>query len=645
MPAAITNKKAGTTSSAQRRRSYKNSRFTNTLSTSFSNKLLRKSYSSFSPPATTARKDERDDVPAVTRPDNNGSQEVLSDTSKSSTASTVALDEDAALLSSTLVRVHQNMEGWHTGNWETAETTTTTTRDDAIAIIPDKKSRWIRLFSLSDMTACCGTMDDNDSFDEAVNNKGSRKGGGGGLLPYKIRRRSGSSNSVRVPKLEIECTLQDRDEGGVVNCSDALLVDRIISESNHAPSSDQVDNSFITNSTKRADDAFPLPSEWTHFPLLLTATPGSGTVIRRIRRVNDNVDLETQCLPLHAQLPINNGKEVHTMVFDFETPSFEGTALFRIRNSSGTEDVNTANTTTTPLSSSQRSGKKTNDYFATYNRKFQMVIRGKFRRPDIIMADCMSGMMLDRPLRTTGSPITDPLLLACSDNNNNMDPLESSVVVIGGKKKSNSRKKRKDESLPPKWVLRASVKIAGLFSPRMDADLECSHPRILSPLCSMAQSLHVGNSDGECPALDAPHAEPNHLSTKSLVQELGRHNNDSGNSSSVQIRKKAFDSVYDHRISQPHSSKTSPCFDTNATYTFEFLQHLIDYNDFSLDFGSIVGKMKLGGALKGQPCRFVAGVTPRSGERLANRQSSLTLRELDCLWSFDLWHESLHVKT
>eukprot|EP00956_Cyclotella_meneghiniana_P035200 scaffold112534_cov23-Cyclotella_meneghiniana.AAC.1 len=130
MPAAITNKKAGTTS-AQRRRSYKNSRLTNTLSTSFSNKLLRKSYSSFSPHANTARKDDRDDAPAVTRPDTNGSHEALSDTSKSSstTISTTdtVLDEDAALLSSTLVRVHQNMEGWHTGNWETAETTTTTT--------------------------------------------------------------------------------------------------------------------------------------------------------------------------------------------------------------------------------------------------------------------------------------------------------------------------------------------------------------------------------------------------------------------------------------------------------------------------------------------------------------------------------------
>jgi hypothetical protein len=147
--------------------------------------------------------------------------------------------------------------------------------------------------------------------------------------------------------------------------------------------------------------------------------------------------------------------------------------------------------------------------------------------------------------------------------------------------------------------------------------------------------------------MDLPHVEPHFQSKESLVYDL-RNDHSSvgvasggGSNASVQIRKKAFDAVYDARIatsSSPQSS--SPCFDPSAVYTFEFLQHLIDYNDFSLDFGSIVGKMKLGGALKGQPCRFVAGVVPRKagvGER------NLTLRDLDCLWSFDLWHESLYL--
>jgi hypothetical protein len=58
----------------------------------------------------------------------------------------------------------------------------------------------------------------------------------------------------------------------------------------------------------------------------------------------------------------------------------------------------------------------------------------------------------------------------------------------------------------------------------------------------VAQSIYVGKEE-ECPPLHIPHAEP------------------------------------------------------SAIYMFEFLQLLIDYNDFSLDFGSMVDKMKLGGAL------------------------------------------------
>lgn len=639
---------AKATTASRRRSSYTKSGRTSSSSsledrlTSLSRRLLRKCSSNKN------RVDDRDDAP-VTRskgPRDRTATSSSSDTSKSTEAS---LDVDAAPLSSTLIMIHQNTEAWHTGNWDadaaTSETETSS-RDDANSAIPETKSRSIiaRLFSLSSVTACCGQIDDA-SIDEAVNI--CREGGGEGLVvPREISRgRSGQ----RAPELEIECTLQHHDEEGreaVIHSGDP---DEHYSENNHAPpSDDKVDSSFIANSTV-ADDAmasFPPPSQWTHFPLLLTATPGSGTVIRRIRRVDDHIDDDsmTDCLPLHAQLPINNGRETHAVVLDFETPSFVGTALFRIRDSGGTEETNGNDNTA-------RSGGKGTDYFATYNRKFQMVIQGKFKRPDVVMADCMSGMMLDGPLRTAGSPMTDPLL-ACADGD--MGSLDTNVHV-GGRNKRNyyyrNNKKRKEESLPPKWVLRASVKIAGLFSPRMDADLECARPRILSPLCSMAQSLHVDHGDGERPALEAPHVEPNHSSNESLVRELGggRRTIDNGSSSSVQIRKKAFDAVYDRRISQPLSSNASPCFDTDATYTFEFLQHLIDYNDFSLDFGSIVGKMKLGGALRGQPCRFVAGVTtPRSGcGRRANQgqSSSLTLRDLDCLWSFDLWHESLHVET
>lgn len=579
------------------RRSYKKSlTFTSfdRLSSSLSNRLRRaRSSSSFGPNTAVPNNDllkqqheqEIASVPLERRADAPSDKSTCASSSNS-------LDADAALLSSTLVKVHQNMDGWHTGDWgETA------------VLVPQHEEARVRYkprFSLRSM-ACCGKID--DTLDEVDKNDS-------GFLPYKISRRR---SSMRGPQLEIECTLKDK-RGECLLEDGPLQPDTLICKS----SSDSVANIA-------AGPQLPHPAEWTYSPLLLTATPGSGMVIRRVRRACD-VDSHShdQCLGLYAQLPINNGKEMYSLVIDFETPSFEGTALFRIRNSGGAD--NEADATSTSQRSRGRKGGP--DYFASYNRKFQMVIRGKFRRPDITMADCMSGMVLDHALRTAGSTITDPLM-ACAE----MNPPESTSSATT--KKGRRKKKTKDESLPPRWVLRASKKIAGLFSPRMDADLECSHPRILSPLCSMAQSVHVGR-EGECPALDAPHAEPHHQSTHSLVNELRDCQSDNSGNSSVQIRKKTFDSVYDERISRPQS--VSPCFNTEATYTFEFLQHLIDYTDFSLDFGTIVGKMKLGGALRGQPCRFVAGVVTRYGQ-----ENDLTLKDMDCLWSFDLWHESLYV--
>ena len=576
------------------RRSYKKSlTFTSfdRLASSVSNRL-RRSISSFGPAAHPHNElSKREETPVTQLED---LQDAPSEKSTIASSSSNSLDVDAALLSSTLVSVHQNLDGWQTGNWE---------EEDRELVGVEKKQPESR-FSFCNMT-CCGKFDDASSFDEPRS----------GFLPYKISRRR---SSLRSPRLEIECTL--KDEGGANRSEHNKLEDGPLQLE---PLICKSLSRGFANKDCALEPPFPHPVDWTHSPLLLTATPGSGTVIRRIRQVCDeSLHSHNQCLGLYAQLPINNGREMHSMVIDFETPSFEGTALFRIRNSCGVS--NEVDTT----SQRGKSKKEEPDYFASYNRKFQMVIRGKFRRPDVIMADCMSGMMLDSPLRTAGSPIADPLL-ACAEIN----PPESTTSMVS--RKSRRKKKAKDESLPPRWVLRASVKIAGLFSPRMDADLECSHPRILTPLCSMAQSIHVGRKE-ECPALDEPHAEPNHQSTESLVHELkDRQTNNSGNSS-VQIRKKTFDSVYDSRITHPQSA--SPCFDTGATYTFEFLQHLIEYNDFSLDFGTIVGKMKLGGALKGQPCRFVAGVVSRNDE-----EKDLTLRDIDCLWSFDLWHESLYV--
>ena len=492
------------------------------------------------------------------------------------------------------MRVHEHTEGWETGCWD--EDDEIQNQDETIETssgkcVVEKRRR----FSLLTMSSCCGQIEDIDE----------RKGG---FLPYKLSRRRSSQR----PRLEIECTLKDDVQNDYKKTED--LIDAVVPIEPLDRS--LIDQSFSISPTHRRG-AMPPPSEWKYAPLLLVPTPGSGTIIQRIRQADD-LDGSVDYNPSSVHLPINNGKEMAGWVIDFTTPNFQGTALFRIRNSLGTEQQEGS------------TSKSSTDYFANYNRKFQMVIRGKFLHP-VKMADCMSGLMLDRPLRTAGS-VADPLL-ACAE----IDTPEIVATPTPINRKKNRRTK-KQESLPPKWVLRASVKIAGLFSPRMDADLECVRPRILTPLCSVAQSVQVAKDGEESSDLMTAHAEPHHRSKQSLVNELKQYQETMhDNTSSVQIRKKTFDSIYDARLSHP--DQPTPHFDTNATYTFEFLQHLIDYNDFSLDFGTIVGKMKLGGALKGQPCRFVAGIVNREN----NEEEGCAVLDGGCLWSFDLWHESLLV--
>jgi len=432
-----------------------------------------------------------------------------------------------------------------------------------------------------------------------------------------------SSNARREDATEIECTFQPP----VSEETDKIVSETKLVEQLGSLCLDRVPNN---------------PSQWMQRPLLLVATPNSGMVIRRIRRVADPSYFIAPTEPSDftnkfiisgkVQLPINNGKEEprHSLVIDFETPIFAGTCMFRIRDS----DTSTSHKNTQPVSTGQ-------NYFAKFNRKFQMVIRGRFLLPDVIMADCVTGMLLDKRLATAGSSST-----TCSESFGCPDV----EVASQNAKMSRFRKSKHDkgESLPPKWVLRAVVKVAGFFSPRMDADLECAHPRILSPLCSSAQTAYLTKTaDKSKTPLDEIHSEPTPDSYASLAHSLNKAAVKK-NINAVQYRKRSFDAVYDERmLSLKHNSNQSgsscPCFDPDAEYTFEFLQHLVDYNELSLDMGMAFGKMKLGAAIRGQPIRFIAALRSDTKGKSGDPSSPpLALKHVKCLWSFDLWHESLY---
>ncbi|KAL7442977.1 hypothetical protein ACHAXM_008573 [Skeletonema potamos] len=343
--------------------------------------------------------------------------------------------------------------------------------------------------------------------------------------------------------------------------------------------------------------SLPHPSEWKQHPLFLTATPNSGMTIRGIRRLGDpsffdNPDNsgwtnnDGNMNGSLIQLPINNGKEQprQSWVIDFETELFKGTALFRIR------DCNTE-----ALSAAGCSVASNNhDYFREKNRRHQVCIRGRFKQK-VVMASCVSGLLLDQPL------------------------------VVSKKSNNNA---------PPRWILRAAVKIANILSPRMDAELECDHPRVLSPLCSTAQTIRKLDKKEKLMFLDEPHEEPRPDSTASLVADLKKRFGNESNVNYAQYRKRAFNTIYDDYVQS--DSNESPYFD-DSEYTFEFLQHLVDYNDLSLDLGRAMGKIKLGAGLRGQPVRIIAISNPRDEH---GQIASAVLSDQTSLWAFDLWHAS-----
>ena len=154
------------------------------------------------------------------------------------------------------------------------------------------------------------------------------------------------------------------------------------------------------------------------------------------------------------------------------------------------------------------------------------------------------------------------------------------------------------------------IKFLRFFSPQLDTKLDGDRPHSLSPLGSTPQSISLETEESDF--LDGLREEPKDP-TRTLL------GNSSLSESSLQrgkARKRDFDQLFVEKASEPVT-------DPSKIYTFEFLQHLVNFEDFSVELGNMLGSIKLKETLDGQPLQFMA----RHGEKP--------------LWSFDIWHECL----
>jgi hypothetical protein len=316
---------------------------------------------------------------------------------------------------------------------------------------------------------------------------------------------------------------------------------------------------------------------------MLRPSPNSTTVIRGIRKSNDNAYLNFPGFCAGCILPINTGKEIpkESLIIDFESKHFCGTVLFRIKN---VPEVSTCGSAS---------------YFDGKKRRFQAVVKGKFKTP-LKMSECVTGQLFDRPAGT----------------------------------------------LPAKWIVMSFIKVVSVLAPQLEATLHSEQPRFLSPLVATAHT--VLEKDAPCCEAQPPIStdendnrlynynvyagavdieevveEPSAESSMSVMKYVPR-SKDSGTVAKRQrVRKKAYNHIF-------ASKAQEPCFQLDKEYTFEFYQHLLVFDDsLAIDMGRF-GHVDLAPVTDGQPIKFMS----------AHKDSNTG--ELDMLWSFDIWHESLY---
>ncbi len=390
---------------------------------------------------------------------------------------------------------------------------------------------------------------------------------------------------------------------------------------------DNVDSSMLCHACKTGNNDRPCipPDCWPQCPLLLRPTPGSGTRVRGVRFANnmsndDNIDNQQYLMDNSIQkhwwdelqkvwngdngnnneakqnkagtgtgtgtfcnqcciLPINNGneKDGQTLVIDFESDLFEGTLQLRIRKSNGT---------------TRGSYDDSYGFFSGRNRQYQCVISGRFKKEGIPMTECITGQIFSRPIRT-----------------------------------------------PAPYITNGAIRVLSIFAPRLQTKLHGANQMIISPLGSTPQSIMVDELN-KCST-----SAQNFKAVETLLQDLEEPSTNSrrlidipsksASSSSSMARAKARKKAFDKLCG---STETLSCtFQTDKIYTFEFLQHLINFDTLEMNLGNIMGKYKLSHMMNGQPVSIMA-----AHQRPIQHSSGVSNKhDFQKLWSFDLWHESI----
>jgi hypothetical protein len=258
-------------------------------------------------------------------------------------------------------------------------------------------------------------------------------------------------------------------------------------------------------------------------------------------------------------------------VIDFESDLFIGTILLRVKNIRYSPLLEELSHDNHPPSTST-------SYFDGKMRTFQGVVQGRFKQPTISISECITGQLFHR----------------------------------------------RAGSLPPRFIVNGAIGMIRVLAPALEARLNCDRPRFLCPLVSTAQGVMmsslpiqscrhplvadktatttvvmvedksnvVGCWADEC--IENEINEPQSSDPTSVLQHLLHSKTEYYSlppdsdciATRVKARKRAFDIL---RVRQD----TTPTFDPNRVYTFEFFQHLLLFDEFAIQFIKPIGMRPL----------------------------------------------------
>ncbi|CAB9507848.1 expressed unknown protein [Seminavis robusta] len=421
----------------------------------------------------------------------------------------------------------------------------------------------------------------------------------------------------------------------------------------------------------------PHPSTWPQRPVFIRASPGTSTHIVGVRGLPDDF-----CEKHPDLVPVNSGSEPpgHCLIVDFVSKHMVGSLLIRVR---GVPSLVHNNTTTT-------NAKK--DYFGTRQRTFQGVIRGRFRHSQPVY-DCLSGQTFRRP---AGKLPPNWIIKAFQALLARLAP-QSSLELFGPKPRSlaplisttqtilvTPLKSNNDTTTTNTTTTNKEQQDQGLVchdgqffydsiyddhinhcyasNDAATMEQEFQEPHATHPHSMIHEATQALAPDDIVPVAP-PTKDDTNKNRKFRKRYFNKLLSKSKRTQRQEEKKHAHDEQHhDHHHDESfdfsHHHLPEFAFSTDKEYTFEFYENLVMFENPQKEFAMnlrlpLLRHIPIAPTTDGQPIQMMCAIRKQQQQQQQQQQRHNEEGddeesvagwddELEYLWAFEVWHESLY---